>query len=55
MDPQLRLLMQVLYATAEDAGYGGAIKGTATGVYVGACFHDYQQAFDREAKPRRAS
>ena len=41
MDPQLRHLLQVLYHTAEDAGYGGAIRGTNTGMFVGVCFSDY--------------
>lgn len=42
MDPQLRLLLQVIYATAEDAGYGSKIRGSKTGMYVGNCFHDYE-------------
>lgn len=41
MDPQLRLLLQVLYATAENAGHAPTIRGTKTGMYVGICFHDY--------------
>lgn len=41
MDPQLRKLLQVVYNTCEDAGYIDKIKGTNTGMYVGACFHDY--------------
>ena len=47
MDPQLRYLLQVLYWSAEDAGCMGTIRGTNTGVYVGVCFHDYQQKMDR--------
>lgn len=47
MDPQLRLLMQVLYSTAEDAGYAQRIKGTKTGVYVGVCGRDYQDEMNR--------
>ena len=43
MDPQLRLLLQVLYETAEDAGYPQKIRGSKTGIYVGACFHDYEE------------
>ncbi|MFC1617518.1 beta-ketoacyl synthase N-terminal-like domain-containing protein [Candidatus Margulisiibacteriota bacterium] len=46
MDPQLRILLEVLYHTAENAGYEKKIKNTKTGMYVGACFHDYQQAMD---------
>ncbi|TCN57663.1 SDR family NAD(P)-dependent oxidoreductase [Flavobacterium circumlabens] len=47
MDPQLRYLMQVLYHTIEDAGTINTIKGSNTGLYVGACFHDYGQEMDR--------
>ena len=50
MDPQLRLLLQVLYATAEDAGYSSRIRKTKTGIYVGVCFHDYMQEMDRRNK-----
>ncbi|MCB0193852.1 MAG: SDR family NAD(P)-dependent oxidoreductase, partial [Anaerolineae bacterium] len=50
MDPQLRYLLQVLYHTAEDAGYGGSIKGSHTGIYVGACFHDYADEMARQGK-----
>ena len=41
MDPQLRLLLQSIYATSEDAGYAAKMRGTNTGVFVGACFQDY--------------
>ncbi|NGO69883.1 SDR family NAD(P)-dependent oxidoreductase, partial [Streptomyces boncukensis] len=41
MDPQLRLLLQTLYAAAEDAALAGRLRGSATGVYVGQCFQDY--------------
>ncbi len=41
MDPQIRLLLQVLYAAADDAGYGSTIRGSSTGVYVGSSFQDY--------------
>lgn len=41
MDPQLRLLLQSIYATAEDAGYVNQLRGSDTGVFVGVCFHDY--------------
>ena len=50
MDPQLRYLLQILYWTAEDAGYMGKIRGTNTGIYVGACFHDYLQEMDRNSQ-----
>ncbi|BCD97036.1 HAD-IIIC family phosphatase [Marinagarivorans cellulosilyticus] len=42
LDPQLRLLLQVIYESIEDAGYANKIRGTNTGMYVGACFHDYE-------------
>lgn len=41
MDPQLRKLLQVLYHTTEDAGYASRIRGTNTGIYVGACYRDF--------------
>ena len=42
LDPQLRHLLEVIYHTLEDAGYANKIRGTNTGMYVGACFHDYE-------------
>ena len=41
MDPQLRLLLEVLYETTEDAGVARSVRGTPTGTYVGRCFQDY--------------
>lgn len=41
MDPQVRLLLQTLYATADDAGITNSIRGTNTGIYVGSSFQDY--------------
>jgi acyl transferase domain-containing protein len=41
MDPQLRLLLQSVYATGEDAGAMSRLRGTNTGVFVGVCCHDY--------------
>ncbi|NSL86226.1 SDR family NAD(P)-dependent oxidoreductase [Chitinophaga sp. Mgbs1] len=43
MDPQLRLLLQSVYNTAEDAGYINNLRGTDTGVFVGVCCHDYKE------------
>lgn len=40
-DPQLRILLEVIYNTIEDAGYGKRIRGTNTGIYVGVCFKEY--------------
>jgi acyl transferase domain-containing protein/acyl carrier protein len=41
MDPQLRLLLQSIYAAGEDSGYINRLRGTNTGVFVGVCSHDY--------------
>ncbi len=41
MDPQMRILLEVMQHTAESAGWAGRIRGTRTGVFVGSCFHDY--------------
>ncbi|MCP3923115.1 MAG: SDR family NAD(P)-dependent oxidoreductase [Desulfobacterales bacterium] len=41
MDPQIRLMLQCIYGTGEDAGYINQMRGSDTGVFVGVCFHDY--------------
>jgi 3-oxoacyl-(acyl-carrier-protein) synthase/acyl carrier protein len=41
MDPQVRLLLHTIYATAEDAGLISEIRGSDTGVFAGICFDDY--------------
>ncbi len=41
MDPQLRLLFEVLWEAFEDAGYAGRVRGTRTGIYLGNCYNDY--------------
>lgn len=51
MDPQMRLLLEEVYHTSEDAGYSRKIKGSNTGMYVGVCFHDYQDRLMNEANP----
>ncbi|NOU16649.1 MAG: SDR family NAD(P)-dependent oxidoreductase [Bacteroidales bacterium] len=43
MDPQNRLLLQSIYACAEDAGYINRLRGTDTGVFIGVCWYDYNQ------------
>jgi 3-oxoacyl-(acyl-carrier-protein) synthase/acyl carrier protein len=51
MDPQIRLLLQTLYSTADDAGYSTAIRGSKTGLYVGSSFRDYIDSMvDNQAK-----
>ncbi|MEU2494311.1 SDR family NAD(P)-dependent oxidoreductase [Streptomyces sp. NPDC007883] len=42
MDPQARLLLEVLYEAAEDAGAAGRLRGSATGTFLGRCFSDYE-------------
>ncbi|MEU2996697.1 SDR family NAD(P)-dependent oxidoreductase [Streptomyces sp. NPDC006995] len=52
MDPQLRLLMEVLYETAEDAAVLPRLRGSDTGVFVGECFRDYEgEMIARDRKP----
>ncbi|WP_160717044.1 SDR family NAD(P)-dependent oxidoreductase [Chitinophaga solisilvae] len=51
MDPQLRLLLQSIYNTGEDAGYINQLKGTDTGVFVGVCFHDYLEMINEKNLP----
>ncbi|HEX2937439.1 MAG TPA: SDR family NAD(P)-dependent oxidoreductase [Ruminiclostridium sp.] len=47
MDPQLRLLLEVLYSAAEDAGYINKLRGSNTGIFVGACYRDYLMEMNR--------
>ncbi|MBW4084436.1 SDR family NAD(P)-dependent oxidoreductase, partial [Paenibacillus sp. S150] len=51
MDPQLRLLLQELYHTAEDAGIIRQIRSSKTGMFVGSCFQDYSSEMGRVGKP----
>ncbi|KAI3379107.1 hypothetical protein SNEBB_007999 [Seison nebaliae] len=49
MDPQLRLLLEVVYETIVDAGIDPEkLKGSRTGVYVGASTSDAAQAFAKD-------
>ncbi|AXV78943.1 MULTISPECIES: SDR family NAD(P)-dependent oxidoreductase [Ralstonia solanacearum species complex] len=41
MDPQVRLLLQSAYATAEHAGVIRQLRGSNTGVFIGSCFNEY--------------
>ncbi|WP_346836346.1 SDR family NAD(P)-dependent oxidoreductase [Ralstonia solanacearum] len=41
MDPQVRLLLQSAYASAEHAGVIKRLRGSRTGVFIGSCFNEY--------------
>ncbi len=51
MDPQLRILHEVIQETIEDAGYGSKIQGTKTGLYLGVCFREYWDEIVRARIP----
>jgi polyketide synthase PksM len=51
MDPQLRLLLQSVYATAEDAGAAAQLRGSDTGVFIGVCCHDYLDVIKERRLP----
>ncbi|UVM52815.1 SDR family NAD(P)-dependent oxidoreductase [Pseudomonas sp. B21-015] len=41
MDPQVRLLLQSAYTSAENAGVIQRLRGSNTGVFIGSCFNEY--------------
>ena len=48
MDPQQRLALETAWHAIEDAGYGaGALAGSRTGVYLGACHWDYAELLEK--------
>lgn len=51
IDPQLRLLLQSVQHTLEDASAAASIFGTKTGVYVGCCFQEYWDEVVRARVP----
>ncbi|WP_345054388.1 type I polyketide synthase, partial [Streptomyces rameus] len=53
LDPQQRVLLEVVWRTLEDAGRRTAdLAGSRTGVYVGASWHDYELLrYGRGARP----
>lgn len=51
MDPQLRLLLQSVHSTFEDAGVINEVAGSYTGVYVGCCFQEYWDEIVRTEQP----
>ncbi|MFG1954455.1 SDR family NAD(P)-dependent oxidoreductase [Micromonospora sp. NPDC048830] len=51
MDPQQRLVLELAWEALEDAGIAPkSLKGTATGVFCGAMWHDYGQLFGHHAE-----
>ncbi|MBY9081324.1 SDR family NAD(P)-dependent oxidoreductase [Paenibacillus sp. HN-1] len=51
MDPQLRLMLQSIYAAGEDAGWINRLRGTDTGVFIGVCSHDYKDLIAEKNLP----
>lgn len=50
MDPQQRLMLEVAWATAEDAGWDPTtLAGSRTGVYTGVCHSDYASVLAEHA------
>ncbi|WP_017570356.1 SDR family NAD(P)-dependent oxidoreductase [Nocardiopsis halotolerans] len=55
MDPQQRWMLELTWACLEDAGYrASSLRGTSTGVYIGASGSDYQRFMDSAGVPVRA-
>ena len=55
LDPQQRLLLELSWAAIEDAGYKpSSLRGTRTGVYMGACHFDYRGLVEGCAEPVNA-
>lgn len=51
MDPQQRILMELAWELFEDAGQNvSAVRGTATGVWIGACHFEYRDVIEKSAE-----
>lgn len=51
IDPQVRLLLEATLAAAEDAGVESRLEGSATGVFAGISFHDYEALMAHAERP----
>ncbi|MBU2453213.1 MAG: polyketide synthase, partial [Proteobacteria bacterium] len=48
MDPQQRIVLELVWEALEDAGYRASeMIGSKTGVFIGACHHDYSELMDQ--------
>lgn len=51
MDPQQRILLELTWELFEDAGMSvSAMRGTATGVWIGACHFEYRDVVERSVE-----
>jgi acyl transferase domain-containing protein len=50
MDPQQRIMLELAWQAIEDSGHApSALRGSATGVFIGVCNDDYRELIDRHA------
>jgi acyl transferase domain-containing protein/acyl carrier protein/SAM-dependent methyltransferase len=55
MDPQQRMLLELVWGALEDAGYKpSGLSGSETGVYVGACHFEYRSLLEQSGTSQGA-